>query len=223
MVVCIRYEDRLDGISNYLQWKVRMSAILRENKIWSFVSTIVVVPSTDPIALDLHEVKEAKAQRLILDGVKDHLIPHLAEKKTTKEMWDALKNLYEAKNENWKMALKDKLHDTKMGKGESVSSYLTQVAQVKDELAAVGEVISDSELVRIALKGFTKEWEVFVKCVVGREHIPDWSRLWDDFTQEEIREGSQSSGQKTDGADERCCSCCKGQGEEERKFWEGLE
>jgi hypothetical protein len=32
--------------------------------------------------------------------VKDHLIPHLAEKKTTKEMWDALKNLYEAKNEN---------------------------------------------------------------------------------------------------------------------------
>jgi 2-phosphoglycerate kinase len=99
---------------------------------------------TNPIALDLHEVKEAKAQRLILDGVKDHLIPHLAEKKTTKEMWDALKNLYEAKNENRKMALKDKLHDTKMGKGESVSSYLTRVAQVKDELAAVGEVISDS-------------------------------------------------------------------------------
>jgi hypothetical protein len=114
-------------------------------------------PTTDPVALDLHEVKEAKAQRIILDGVKDHLIPHLVEKKTTQEMWDALKNLFEAKNENQKMALKDKLHDTKMGKGESVSSYLTRVAQVKDELAAVGEVISDSELVRIALKGFTKE------------------------------------------------------------------
>jgi hypothetical protein len=38
--------------------------------------------------------------------------------------------LYEAKNENWNMALKDKLHDTKMGKGESVSSYLTWVAPV---------------------------------------------------------------------------------------------
>jgi hypothetical protein len=43
---------------------------------------------------------------IILDGVKDHLTPHLAEKKTTKEMWDALKNLFEAKNENRKMALK---------------------------------------------------------------------------------------------------------------------
>jgi hypothetical protein len=57
-------------------------------------------------------------------------------------------------------------------------------------LVAVGEVISDSELVGITLKGFTKEWEVFMKCVVGRENILDWSRLWDDFTQEVILEGS---------------------------------
>ena len=79
-----------------------------------------------------------------------------------------------------------------MSMGESVASFLTRVAQIKDELAAVGEVISDSELVRIALKGVIKEWEVFVKCVVARENLPDWSRLWDDFTQEEIREESQA-------------------------------
>ena len=152
----------------------------------------VTVPTSDPIALDLHEVKEARAQRIILDGVKDHLIPHLTEKTIAKEMWDTLKGLYEAKNENRIMALKDKLRATKMVKGEDVASYLTRVAQVKDELPAVSEVIADSQLVRIALKGFTKEWDVFVKCVVGREKLPDWSRLWDDFTQEEIREGSQS-------------------------------
>jgi hypothetical protein len=83
-------------------------------------------PQQIPLLWILHEVKEAKAQRIILDGVKDHLIPHLAKKKTTKEMWDALKNLFEVKNENRKMALKSKMHDTKMGKEESVSSYLTR-------------------------------------------------------------------------------------------------
>ena len=82
-------------------------------------------------------------------------------------MWDTLKGLYEAKNENKIMALKDKLHATKMVKGEDVTSYLTRVAQLKDELVAVGEVIADLELVRIALQGFTKEWDVFVKYVVG--------------------------------------------------------
>ena len=132
MAARIRYQDRLDDISNYLQWKVCLSAILKENKIYSYVNSVVAAPTADLVALDLHEIKEAKALRIILDGVKDHLIPHLAKKKSAKEMWDALKNLFEAKNQNRKMDLRDKLHDIKMGKEESVSSYLTWVAQVKD-------------------------------------------------------------------------------------------
>jgi hypothetical protein len=140
--------------------------------LWSFANTVIALP-TNPTALDVHEVNEAKTQRIILDGVRDHLIPHLAEKKTANEMWVALKGLYEAKNETRIMALRDKLHGTRMVKRESVATYLTLVAQVKDKLAAVGEVIPDSELMRIALKGFTKEWEVFVKCVVGREKLPN--------------------------------------------------
>jgi hypothetical protein len=76
----------LNDISNYLQWKVRLSVVLKENKIYNYVNSVVAAPATDPVALDLHEVKESKAQGIILDGVKDHLIPHLAEKKISKEM-----------------------------------------------------------------------------------------------------------------------------------------
>jgi hypothetical protein len=97
-----------------------------------------------------------------------------------------------------------------MAKGEGVASYLTWITQIKDELATVGEVISEPELGRIALKGFKKEWDVFAKCVVGQENFPDWSRLWDDFTQEEIRMGFQSSGQKEDKADEDVAFAAKG-------------
>ena len=61
------------------------------------------------------------------------------------------------------MVLKDKLRSVKMVKDENVASYLTRVSNVKDELVAVGEIVPDSELVRIALKGFTKKWDVFVK------------------------------------------------------------
>ena len=71
---------------------------------------------------------------MILDGIMDHLIPHVAEKKTAYEMWNTLKVLYEAKNENRIMALKEKLQGTKMAKGEGVASFLTRVAQIKDEL-----------------------------------------------------------------------------------------
>lgn len=81
------------------------------------------------------------------------------------------------------MALCDKLHSVRMTKDDNVASYLTRVAHVKDELVVVGESITDSELVWIALKGFTKDWDVFFKCIVGWEKLPNWNRLWDDFTQ----------------------------------------
>ena len=214
----LRFEDRLDGVSNYLQWKVRLTAILKENKIWQHVSTTIHVP-VDPIALDLYEVKEAKAQRIILDGVKDHLIPHLAKRKIAKEMWDTLQNLFEAKNENRKMALRDKLHSIKMEKGDSVSVYLTKLTQIKDELATVGETLPESELVRIALNGFTDEWSVFVKCIVGREKLPSWSRLWDDFTQEEIREGMRKNGETRNmEEDVALASRVKGKGKKKIDF-----
>ena len=60
---------------------------------------------TQQDALDEFEALESRAQRVILDGVKDHLTLHLVEKKTAKDMWDTL-NLFESKNENPKMALK---------------------------------------------------------------------------------------------------------------------
>jgi hypothetical protein len=214
MVSFIRLEDQLDGISNYLQWKVRMMTIFKENKLWALVTIVVVPPSNDPISLDIHEFKEVQAQRLISDGVKDPLIPHLAEKKTTTEMWEALKNLYEAKNENHKMTLKDKLHSIKMNKGESVVPYLTRLEQVKDELATMGEVISYENLVRMALKGFTKDWEVFLKCIVGREKLPDWRKLWDDFTQEDIQMNGEKRGERV--VEENVALLLKGKGKSKK-------
>jgi hypothetical protein len=79
------------------------------------------------------------------------------------------------------MLLREKLRSTKMGKGELVVTYLTKFTQIRDELAAVGETVVETELVRTALNGFTKHWDVFVSGLVAREKLPNWERLWDDF------------------------------------------
>jgi hypothetical protein len=73
-----------------------------------------------------------------------------------------------------------------MTRSNTVTTYLTRIRQVRDELVAIGEAVDDSKLVRTALKGFTKEWTPFIKGIVAREKLLDWSRLWDDFVQEEL-------------------------------------
>ena len=179
----LRVEDRLDGGGNWTPWKARIVLLLEECELWELVGQAVTSP-TDPIFLAKFK-KNVIAKRIILDSVKDHIIPHVVGKDFEFQMWESLGNLYQSSNQNRKMVLREKLRSTKMARGESVTSYLTIVSQVRDELAVVGEVADSGELIRVALNGFSKSWESFVWGIVARENMPSWERLWDDFVQEE--------------------------------------
>jgi hypothetical protein len=60
-----------------------------------------------------------------------------------------------------------------MEKGEGVVPYLTRLTQIRDELAAVGSKTKYFKLVRIALNGFSKPWDIFVRGIVAWEKLPD--------------------------------------------------
>ena len=90
---------------------------------------------------------------MILDAIKDHVIPHVAGKSNAFDMWASLTKLYMSTNENRKMVLREKLRDIRTAENEKVSSYLTRNTKVRDELSVVGEAATDGELVRAALNG----------------------------------------------------------------------
>ena len=190
----------MDGGGNWTPWRARIVLLLEESELWEIVEQTVTVP-TDPVLLAEFKKKNVRAKRIILDSVKDHIIPHVVGKDYAYEMWESLGNLYQSFNQNQKMVLREKLRSTKMSRGESVTSYLTRVSQVRDELAAVGEVVDRAKLIWVALNGFSKSWESFVRGIVARENMPSWERLWDDFVQEELRVGSTSSSTQHGGGD----------------------
>ena len=66
--------------------------------------------------------------RIIVDSIKDHLIPQVSSKETPKLMYDALSRMYEGNNINRKMNLRDELKSTKMSEGESIQDYFTRVS-----------------------------------------------------------------------------------------------
>ena len=68
---------------------------------------IVVLVDVDP--LKKYEEAQDKEKCMILDGVKDHVIPHIAVKDTTREMWEALTTLYEGIFVQRKMLLESQL------------------------------------------------------------------------------------------------------------------
>jgi hypothetical protein len=92
MMTTLRVEERLEGATNFRVWKARILLLLEKNDLKDYVEMVIPDPN-DAQELATHRKKEVKAKRVLLDFVKDHLIPHIFEKKTTKDMYDALVGL----------------------------------------------------------------------------------------------------------------------------------
>ena len=80
--------------------------VLEENELDSYISRGVLVPEGDE-AKALHKNNLVKAKRIIADSIKDHLIPQVSSLETPKEMIDSLTKLFEGKNINRKMTLRN--------------------------------------------------------------------------------------------------------------------
>ena len=95
-------DEKLEGADNFRAWKYRISLVLEENELDSYIHEEVIVPKGDG-AKDLHKNKLVMAKRIIANSIKDHLIPQMSSLKTPKSIFDVLTKLFEGKNINRKM------------------------------------------------------------------------------------------------------------------------
>jgi hypothetical protein len=100
MAMTLRMEDRLQGAQNFVTWKERVTMVLDVNDVLDHVDDKATTP-TDAAALVTWKKGEAKAKSILLDGVKDHIIPQLTGKKYAKEMWAALNDLTRVEMKTW--------------------------------------------------------------------------------------------------------------------------
>ena len=69
-----KLDGKLDRADNFRDWKYRISLVLEENELDSYIHEEVLVPEGDE-AKALHKKKLVMAKRIIADSIKDHLIP----------------------------------------------------------------------------------------------------------------------------------------------------
>ena len=145
MTSSTKLEDKLEGIENFQAWKYRIGLILLENDLDKYVKEEVSEPE-EVEAKEKHRKDMIRAQRIIVDSIKDHLIPQVSSKKTPKEMFDALSRMFEGRNINRKMNLRAQLKSTKMSHGETIQDYFTKVSQIKEQLEAIGDKLDEDEM-----------------------------------------------------------------------------
>ena len=78
-------------------------------------------------------------------------------------MFDSFTNLFEGKNINRNMTLRNQLNNVKIQNVETMHSYFTRVSLIKKQLEAVKEEVKNAKVVMATLNGLPGSWNSFIQ------------------------------------------------------------
>ena len=148
-----------------------MKVTLKDNDLKQFIKKSEHPPKEND-ELNKWEKDNARAMKLIVDGVKDHLLPIISKLDTAHKMLQTLEEMFEINNTTRILNLKDSLSNIKMNKGETIASYFMRITELRNQLSKNGHVYDENELTMIALRGLPPSWKTFRQGVCARSKLP---------------------------------------------------
>jgi len=88
-----KLDEKLEGADKFQAWKYKIMLILEENDLDKYVEGEIGEPEEEEAKVR-HKKEMTRAKRIIVDSMKDHLIPQVSSLKTPKSMFDALTQLF---------------------------------------------------------------------------------------------------------------------------------
>ena len=104
--------------SNFKAWNTRIDLILAKNKVLDIMKGKIVKPEFEEgkenepqnvATMEKFEDVDINAMSIIVESIKDHLIPYISHLDSSKKMYDALTNLFSIRNIGQVMSLKNEL------------------------------------------------------------------------------------------------------------------
>lgn len=87
-----------------------MEVVLDDNGVWEYTQTdILKLAAPNAQALSQWKKDTTKSRRIILEGVRDHVVSNLHGKETPFSMWKNLIDLFQSSSDAKKLALTDNL------------------------------------------------------------------------------------------------------------------
>jgi hypothetical protein len=183
---------KLAGVSNYSVWRFRVKNILQKEDLWAVVEppplapgTVVPIETADQAVARVR--REQKALSIICLSVRDEVIPNIVNEVSPVDCWRKLTALYENRSTSRKILLKNKLSSLRMAEDGQVAQFLQQVQEVINQLASIGEVVSDTDLVTMVLNSLPESWDGLASSLVYRAQIPTFTEVSGLMLQEELR------------------------------------
>jgi hypothetical protein len=216
-----------DG-GNWISYRDRMIWVF-DNKRWAEHLTTDTVPAAwvtiGTVTLQQQwDAEESSAKILIAASLPDHVFNRIKTKTNTKDIWDAIKEIYQKGSKMITVDLERKLQGTKLGDDEDTRAHFTQLSNMKEQLASMGKIIDDDEFASILLGSLPSSYKSTVNAINAAADQADTTvapdrviqLVTDNYDRRVIKKGKSkngpeeafaANGQKRDRRTVECHNC----------------
>lgn len=134
--------------SNYTAWSLKMKAVMQAHGVWTAVE-----PSDEKAVVD--EKADKVAVAMIYQGIAEDMLLSVADRKTAKETWEAIKTLCQGADKVKKariQTLKTEFEALSMRESEPLDDFYMKLNGLVTNIRALGETMQESYVVKKMLR-----------------------------------------------------------------------
>jgi hypothetical protein len=170
------YRIELLKSSNWLPWKRRMLAVLRDQKLAGYIEKDAAPPvPKDPKSPTEDETKAIKAwtegdyrtQTRIELSIGDAEIVHILGATTARQMWEQLTLVKENRGKLGAIMARKVFYRYEGEEGLNIVDHVAKLREMQEELHLMGSRIEDEEFVNVLMMSLPESWENFLTSFMG--------------------------------------------------------
>jgi gag-polypeptide of LTR copia-type len=171
------YQMELLKAHNWMPWKQRMLAVLRDLGLEKYIAKDAKSPeSADRANLTTAEQEEqkrwrdsdAKARTRIELAIGDAEMIHISGADSVREMWDQLTMVKESKGRLGVLATRRALYRMTAEEGFDMVEHISKLRKLQEELHLMENKVPDEDFVMILITSLPESWDQYTSAYLGR-------------------------------------------------------
>ena len=162
---------------------------LIKDSLWGIVSgTDEAPPEEQADARKKYMTRRDRALAIIVLAVDPSLLYLLREPEDPRAVWRKLEVQFQRRTWSNKLQLRRKLYGLKLKEGGSVNEHIKTMSEIFEELAVIGDAISEEDRVVHLLASLPDSYNVLVTALEAQsENMPSWSLVTERLLHQESK------------------------------------
>ncbi|KAJ3543106.1 hypothetical protein NMY22_g3260 [Coprinellus aureogranulatus] len=160
------YRIELLKANNWMPWKQRMLAILRDLGLEKYIEADSK-PSGSDEAKEAWRAGDAKTRTRIELAVGDSEMIHISGAETAAQMWKQLSQVKESKGKLGVLATRRNLFRAMADEGFDMVEHVSNLRRLQAELHTMGSKVSDEDFFMILITSLPESWDNYTSAYLG--------------------------------------------------------